>query len=177
MSDRLLPAIWRKRLLRVTGRTAALMTIWVIAAEGDLGAIAAGLPVAIAGATLSVALSPGTFSSISLPGAARFVRFFAIQSVLGGIDVALRALRPSLPLDPAIVRYPLRLREEWPRVLFVNTISMLPGTLSSRLEDAAVEVHVLDCSRPVVSELAAVEERIADLFGATLPPLLAGDAE
>ena len=158
-------------------RAAGLMIVWVIATEADLGALLIGVPLATAGAVLSVTLSPRTFSAIHLPGALRFLRFFAVQSILGGVDVALRALRPSMPIQPAIVRYPIRLGDTWPRVFFTNTISMLPGTLSSRLEGDAIEVHVLDCTRPIIADLAAVEERIADLFGANLPPLVPGDAE
>jgi multicomponent Na+:H+ antiporter subunit E len=152
------------------------MLVWIIATEADMKALPVGVPLALAAAMLSVALTPRTLTAIYIPGALRFVRFFAVQSVLGGVDVALRALRPSMPLEPAIVRYPLRIADTWPRVFFANTISMLPGTLSSRLDNDAIEVHVLDCTRPVIRDLADVEERVADLFGANLPPLEDGDA-
>lgn len=175
VSDRLTTMTSSQRLRRTMTRAAGLLFVWFVATEADLAALPVGIPLALAGAALSVILSPGTFSAIHLPGAMRFIRFFAVQSVLGGVDVALRALRPSMPLHPAIVRYPVRLGDTWPRVFFVNTISMLPGTLSSHFEGDAIEVHVLDCTRPVIADLAAVEERIADLFGTNLPPLEAGD--
>lgn len=160
----------RERLRRLPGRTVVLVIVWFVVSEADVSSLVVGVPLALIAAGLSVALQPRTVSGFYLPGAIRFVRFFAVQSVLGGIDVAFRALSPRLRLKPAIVRYPLRISGTLPRVFFTNTISMLPGTLSSRLTDDAIDVHVLDCSRPVLDELARVEERVADLFGAQLPP-------
>jgi multicomponent Na+:H+ antiporter subunit E len=165
----------RERLRRLPGRAAAMLLVWFVVTEADLSSLVIGIPLALAAAALSVALQPKTLSGIYLPGALRFTRFFAVNSVLGGIDVAMRALGPRMRLEPAIVLYPLRISGALPRVFFANTISMLPGTLSSRLSDDTVEVHVLDCSRPVIDDLARVEERVADLFGAQLPPHEAGD--
>ncbi|MDO8847759.1 MAG: Na+/H+ antiporter subunit E [Coriobacteriia bacterium] len=165
-----------RRLRRTASRTALLALVWVVITEADPHALAVGIPIVLAGSALSLTLSPDSLTPIRPSGALRFVRFFALQSALGGIDVSMRALRPSMPLDPAIIRYPLRITGTWPRVFLANTISMLPGTLSSRLDDDTLEVHVLDCSRPVVQELAEVECRVADLFGSDLPPLTKGDA-
>lgn len=160
----------RERLSRLPGRTALFLLIWFVVAEADLSSLIIGVPVALGAAALSVMLQPKSITGMYVPGAIRFVRFFAVQSVLGGVDVALRALGPRLRLEPAIVTYPLRLGGSFPRVFFANTISMLPGTLSSRLTAETVEVHVLDASRAVLEDLARVEERVADLFGAQLPP-------
>lgn len=175
MPETTTPVTTRERLRRLPGRTVALIIVWFVVSEADVSSLVIGVPLAIIAAALSVALQPRTFTGFYLPGALRFVRFFAVQSVLGGIDVALRALGPDMRLKPAIVRYPLRISGTLPRVFFTNTISMLPGTLSSRVTDDAIDVHVLDCSRPVIEDLALVEERVADLFGAQLPPHADGD--
>lgn len=165
-----------RRLRRTAIRTALFAVAWVVITEADSHALAFGIPIVLASSALSLTLSPDTLTPVHLAGAFRFVRFFALQSVLGGLDVSMRALRPSMPLDPAIIRYPLRITGRLPRVLFANTVSLLPGTLSSHLDDVALEVHVLDCSQPVVRNLAEVECRVADLFGSNLPPLMEGDA-
>lgn len=164
-----------ERLLRVPGRTALFMLLWFVVTEADISALLIGIPVAFGAAALSVALHPKPITGMHLPGAVRFGSFFAVQSVLGGVDVALRALGPRLRLEPAIFTYPLRLGGSFPRVFFINTISMLPGTLSSRLTGETVEVHVLDASKAVLEDLARVEERVADLFGVQLPPHGDGD--
>jgi multicomponent Na+:H+ antiporter subunit E len=73
-----------------------------------------------------------------------------------------------MPLEPANVTYELRLPRMAPRILFLNTVSLLPGTLSSELAEDQLVVHVLDCSQPVLQDLAILEERIADIFGVVL---------
>ncbi len=171
MSGNITTTVTAARLRRIVNRTALLALVWLVVTEADTHSLVPGVPIVIAGAALSLVLSPDSLMAVHPMGALRFVRFFAVQSVLGGVDVALRAIRPSMPLQPAIIRYPLRVTGRWPRVFLTNTISMLPGTLSSRLDDEAIEVHVLDCSRPVMRELADVECRVADLFGSNLPPL------
>ncbi|MDZ4166798.1 MAG: Na+/H+ antiporter subunit E [Coriobacteriia bacterium] len=166
----------RERLRRLPGRAVGMLLVWFVVTEADIPSLVIGVPIALAAAVLSVALQPRSLSGVYLPGAIRFARFFAVNSVLGGIDVAFRALGPRMRLEPAIVHYPLRISGAFPRVFFANTISMLPGTLSSRLTSDTVEVHVLDCTRPVIEDLAQVEERVADLFGAQLSPHEGGGA-
>jgi len=63
----------------------------------------------------------------------RFVPFFLMRSLLGGADVAWRALHPGMPIAPDLIAYPLRLPPGLPRVFMVNTVSLLPGTLSIEL--------------------------------------------
>lgn len=142
-----------------------LLAIWLVIAEGEIGSLVVGAPLALVAALLSVSLAPVSRSRVSLPGLARFVVYFAVESVRGGIDVALRAYRPSMPIDPAYVDYVLRLAEPLDRVVFANTISLLPGTLSASLEGDRLVVHALDRAQPVVESLETLEHRVADLFG------------
>lgn len=95
----------------------------------------------------------------------RFIPYFLWESVGGGMDVARRALSPKMPLDPAFIEWPLRLRSEGARVFFAWTVSLLPGTASVRLDDVRLKVHVLDQQLPIEEKLREVENHIADLFG------------
>src|SRR3972149_6345104 len=51
------------------------------------------------------------------------------------------------------------------RTLLVNTMSLLPGTLSAGIEGNRLRLHVLDTQLPVEQELGEVETRIAAMFG------------
>ena len=51
-----------------------------------------------------------------------------------------------------------------------NTVTLLPGTLSARLHDDALEVHVLNASADLPDMLGKVERRVADVFGQQLEP-------
>ncbi len=150
------------------------MAVWWIISEGDSKALAVGVFATFLAALISLALQA---RSLPLPrplAALRFIGFFLVHSVRGGIDVALRALRPSLPIDPRIITYDLRLRGNVARVVFTNTLSLLPGTLSTRLGDETLEVHVLDCAGDVTGQIARVEDRVAALLGISLDPRAGG---
>lgn len=116
----------------------------------------------------SLRLTPSRTWRIRPLGVLRYAWYFIHQSVLGGVDVALRAIRPSMPLDPMIVRYRMRLSPEHARVVFADTLSLLPGTLSTGFEGDSMTLHVLDCELPIEQSLRDVEERVADIFGLTL---------
>ncbi|MBN2847654.1 MAG: Na+/H+ antiporter subunit E [Coriobacteriia bacterium] len=165
----------RERLRHLFWRTVGLTLVWVVITEAAVSSFAVGIPLALLGAALSVIVQPRSLSAVYVPGVMRYLAFFAIQSLLGGVDVARRALSPSMPLDPACVRYPLRIAGDGPRVVFANTISLLPGTLSARFLGDVIEVHVLDNHARVLDDLARVEERVAGLFGTNLPPYEAGE--
>jgi multicomponent Na+:H+ antiporter subunit E len=146
-------------------RFGLLLIAWFVIAEGDARSFVVGVPLALVAALVSLAAAPPARSRVSLAGLARFAAYFAVQSLRGGIDVASRAYRPSLPLDPAWVRYPLALTEPVERVVFANTISLLPGTLSASFEGDELLVHALDQGQPVFESLQALERSIGALFG------------
>ena len=161
---------WAALLPRTAVRTVFVTALWLIVSEGDIGSLVVGVPLSVLAAAVSVRLYPEPLPRLSPSGFARFAGFFMVHSVLGGIDVAARAFRPSMPLQPDNVTYTMQLEGLAARILFVNTVSLLPGTLSAQLNDRELLVHVLDCSRPVHDELRVVEQRIGDLFGQDLAP-------
>lgn len=142
--------------------------MWWVVSEGDLASLWVGLPAALGAALFSLVLEPRELTRPRLAGSVRFAGFFLVQSVIGGVDVSRRALSPALPIAPRSVVYPMRLVDALPRVVFVNTLSLLPGTLSSHLDGESLVVHALDCSGDVQAGIARVEDRVADLFGISL---------
>lgn len=124
---------------------------------------------AIAGATVGGLLfRPSHPVRWSPWGAGRFLGYFLVKSLQGGIDVAWRAFHPALPLQPVWLEYPLRLPSGPARILFVNTISLLPGTLSGDLESDKVIVHVLTRDPGIIHELERLEQRVAHLYAMPL---------
>jgi len=145
-------------------RLALINTVlwWVLSGGGwGFGVVAVALATA-----LGLAMPAAEPVRYSLPGALRFAEYFLRQSILGGIDVAYRAFAPSLPLVLSWQHYPLRLRGAPARTLFINAISLLPGTLSAELRGDIVLVHGL--TPESLQELATLETRVGGLFGQTL---------
>ena len=157
-----------ERVRRVLERTVIFAAVWFVVAEGDLSSWGFGVGFVAAAVVASVTLTPVRAWRIRPLGALRYAWFFVHQSVAGGFDVALRAIRPSLPIDPELVRYDLRIAPEHARVLLADTLSLLPGTLSSGIEDDTLTIHVLDKELDIEGSTRQVEERIADLFGLAL---------
>lgn len=159
---------WARMARRILLRTIFSTVLWLVVDEGHLDSLIVGIPLSLIAAVVSVRLYPGPMPRLRPFGATKFAGYFIVQSFLGGLDVASRAFRPSMPLEPANVVYELRLPRMASRILFLNTVSLLPGTLSSELDGDRLVVHVLDCSQPVLQELAKLEERIAEVFGFVL---------
>jgi multicomponent Na+:H+ antiporter subunit E len=124
----------------------------------------ADLPIglaAVAGATwTSLRLLPPKASRLRPAALATLTASFLRQSVVSGLDVAWRALNPSLKLRPGFVACPLRLPEGGERSVFCALSSLTPGMLPTGTNDEdELLVHCLDVGQPVVANLKA-EERL-----------------
>lgn len=162
---RTLPLLPRGRLVwRAVVLAAVLTLVWYVLTDNSGWGFGA---VAVALATLaSLMILPPKPARWSPLGLIWFLSYFLKESLQGGLDIAMRALHPKLPLRPVWIDYRLRLSEETARVLFVMTISLLPGTLSADWEGDTVTVHAL--TPAAGSGLSHLEERIAALFALTL---------
>jgi multicomponent Na+:H+ antiporter subunit E len=91
-----------------------------------------------------------------------FFGYFLRASLLGGLDVARRALDPALPIEPHFLRHPLRVPHGPPRTLMLSVVSLLPGTLGADIEGDELLVHAL--SADSAAGVLDLEHRIALLF-------------
>ena len=145
-------------------RVALVTVLWWLITGGDVAhSWVIGAPVVLLAAWLSRTL--WVDPPLSLAGLARFIPWFAYQSLAGAIDVANRALRPAMPLHPGLVRNHVRLPPGVCRVSLANVISMLPGTLSAELDGEDVVIHALDTRQDLHEMVIDLELRIAAVFG------------
>lgn len=142
--------------------------IWFVLTNGDTSSWMFGIPFTAFAALVSSAMSPITRFPVRPLAVIRFFVYFLRNSVVGGADVAFRVLQPRMPLSPGIVVCSLRLPTPATRALVAYTVSLLPGTLSSGLEDEAIALHVLDTEQPVMAEIIKIENLIADIMGIEL---------
>jgi multicomponent Na+:H+ antiporter subunit E len=153
--------VWRRLL--------GFALLWWVLTEGYPGAWGLGVPIILASLLATFLLPSVGDWSWRLAGLARFLPFFLLQSLRGGIDVARRALHPQLPLAPQMFEFRFRLPASPARIFFADTVSLLPGTCSASLQEESLQIHVLDASLPVAIALRQIEERVAELFGLSLP--------
>jgi multicomponent Na+:H+ antiporter subunit E len=162
-----------ERVSGIAWRTLLLAVLWWLITQGRTDAWLVGLPAVVLAALASVALGNDRrsgFSPVALPA---FLMLFLRDSVRGGLDVAWRTLGPKLRVAPGFRRHRLRLDHPAARVLLVNCIGLLPGTLAADLDGDHVELHLLDTGVDPAPQLRQLEQAIARLFGAPLEP---GDA-
>ena len=142
------------------------LALWLALSLGNLADLAAGLIAATAAALTSLHLLPPSESGLSLAGAATLALRFLRQSILGGVDVASRALDPLLPLHLGFVSYPTRLKEGVEQCGFCTIASLLPGTLPVGAQGSGcLLIHCLDTDQPVIEELSKDEVLFKRAFG------------
>ena len=145
-------------------RIAILAVLWWVLAKGAYDSWQIGIPAILSAVYVDYRLFKPQTNRWSLGGLIIFFLLFLKLSLTSGIDVMRRIYHPRLPLNPAMVEYPLRLTSEVARNLFVCTVSLLPGTLSAELGEHSLVVHVLDVDRPFRQELKLIEDRVAAVF-------------
>jgi multicomponent Na+:H+ antiporter subunit E len=156
-------------------RTVLLTLLWWLLNGSDLGSWIIGAPCVLVGAAVSLKLAPPRRWRWRPLQVIHFVPFFLKESLRGGIDVSLRVVQPRMPVHPTLVHYTTKLPRGLPRLLFLNVVSLLPGTLSADLQNDQLTLHVLDADSPVGSELQRIEERISAMFDTAADTLFNAD--
>lgn len=77
------------------------------------------------------------------------------QIVLSNLDVTRRILSPSLPISPTVRRLRAGQRTDLGLVIYANSITLTPGTVTIDVEGGEVEVHAL--SREGIADLESGE--------------------
>lgn len=94
---------------------------------------------------------------------ARYLLWLSWEIVKSNVDVSRRILSPSLPVAPAVRWLPASQRSELTRVMYADSITLTPGTLSIDLTDDAVEVHALNEGSLDELERGEMDARVAAL--------------
>lgn len=67
-------------------------------------------------------------------------------------------------IRPGFKRYRTKLKTLSARTFFANCVSLLPGTLAADLQDAWLEIHVLNTDSDPNAELTRLERFVAQIF-------------
>ena len=146
----------------------ALFAVWMML-SGYIQPLLLGLGVAscLAVAWLKVRADRGDRDPVPfalhvhrLPG---YLLWLLWEIVKSNVDVSRRILSPSLPIAPAVRWLPASQRTELTRVIYANSITLTPGTLSIDLDDGAVEVHALNESSLDELERGEMDARVCRL--------------
>ena len=160
-------------------RFGAFLLVWLALMSWSLSSWAVGLLAGIAATWLSLRLLPPTSASIQLGAMLWVTPRLLWQALLGGWDVAWRALSPTLPLKPGYIVFPCPFQKKYACDTFATITSLLPGTLAcgdadeadktSNRDDAAAVLlyHCLDTDQPVLAALDEDARRLTPALGET----------
>jgi len=147
-------------------RAAFFLVFWLILYGVKSSGLVVGVAAAIMAAWASTRLLPPEGARLHPIALARLVLRFPLQSIIGGVDVARRALDPRLPLRPGFVAYQPRLPSGPTRNAFCTFVGLLPGTLpAGSNEKGDLVIHCLDLGQPVIEQLAAEETALQKVLG------------
>jgi multicomponent Na+:H+ antiporter subunit E len=154
---------------RLMLRIVLLIAVAIAVFEGSADAVVAGVLAVGAAAVMSSRLPSRAAFRLRPARLLLHLPWFTALAARGGVDVARRALSPGRSLQPGFVDYDVAIHDPVARVMFANAVSLMPGTFTARLEPRLLRVHVLDERVDVRPQLAALEVRVARVFGEELP--------
>jgi multicomponent Na+:H+ antiporter subunit E len=86
------------------------------------------------------------------------------QVFLAALHVARVVMDPRLPISPRLVVCQTRLKQPVSRVVFANSVTLTPGTLTVDLDGGSFLVHCLDRASAESLLDGELERRIARVF-------------
>jgi multicomponent Na+:H+ antiporter subunit E len=73
----------------------------------------------------------------------QFIGILLIEIVKANIDVAKIVLNPSLPIQPQFIKVPMMLKNDMNKVIFGNSVTLTPGTLTVDITHDYFVIHAL----------------------------------
>jgi len=74
----------------------------------------------------------------------KYLFVFLIALLKANLDVAKRVINPKLPINPGIVAYKTKLKNDTAKVFLANSITLTPGTLTVDVIDDTLYIHWID---------------------------------
>lgn len=108
--------------------------------------LAVGLPIAYLSRRLYGDTVDVGRSFKRLPYALQYTAVFLVDVVRANFDVAYRVLAPWMPVEPAIIVFPLRVESDLAVTTIANSITLTPGTLTLEHDEGAntLLIHAID---------------------------------
>ena len=87
------------------------------------------------------------------------------EVVKANLDVAKRVLHPGLPIHPMLIKVKAGQRSDLGRVIYANSITLTPGTVSVDIEGETITVHALSKEAADGVLTGAMDARVTKLEG------------
>jgi multicomponent Na+:H+ antiporter subunit E len=99
------------------------------------------------------------------PGLLLYLPWLVGEIVKSNLDVARRILDPKLPISPRIIKVPAGQASDLGRVIYANSITLTPGTVSVNTVGGTITVHALTREAAAGVETGEMDRRVTRLEG------------
>jgi multicomponent Na+:H+ antiporter subunit E len=82
------------------------------------------------------------------------ILFFEI--IKANFDVALRVIRPSLPINPGVVIIQTKLKSDIAKTVLANSITLTPGTFTLDIQEDKLLIHWIDVKATDIEQTTSV---------------------
>ena len=94
-----------------------------------------------------------------------YLPWLAWRIIVANLDVARRVLDPALPIDPEHKWLPASQRSDLGKVIYANSITLTPGTVSTDVEGGRIQVHALTRAGMAELERGEMDARVRAVEG------------
>ncbi len=95
----------------------------------------------------------------------RYLLWLLREIINSNLDVASRILNPKLPVSPTLIRLQPSQRGELGRVIYANSITLTPGTVTTYLSESRLEVHALSEEGATALRQGDMDRRVSAVEG------------
>ncbi len=99
------------------------------------------------------------------PKALLYWPWLAWEIVKSNVDVARRILSPSLPISPTVIHVKASQKSDLGKVIYGNSITLTPGTVTVDIDGDKIEVHALTREAAQALRDGDMDRRITRLEG------------
>lgn len=87
------------------------------------------------------------------------------EIIKANIDVARRIVDPSMPISPTVIRVKAGQKTEVGKVMYANSITLTPGTVSVNVEGEEITVHALTREGAESLQSGEMDRRVCEVEG------------
>ncbi len=100
---------------------------------------------------------------IKFLGLLHYLIWLSYQIVLSNVDVSRRILLGRSTISPTVVRVPSTQRSRFAQVIYANSITLTPGTVSINVRDKEIRVHALTREAALSLLRGEMDRRVSEL--------------
>ena len=100
-----------------------------------------------------------------IPGLLRYIPWLLWAIIKANIDVVRRIVHPRLPIAPRVIRVAASQKTHLGQVMYANSITLTPGTVTIETDDGTIDVHALTSESAEDVRSGDMDRRVTDMEG------------